>query len=334
MDKRYQVFLSSTYADLKDERRAVIQALMEMDCIPAGMELFPSTDDEQFSFIKKVIDDCDYYVLIIGGRYGSTTPEGLSYTEQEYDYARGKGIPVLAFVHEHPAKITVEKSDIEEGLRLKLAAFREKVMSGRLVKLWNDPKELPGMVALSLSKATKTHPAVGWVRANKVASADLLADLNEVRKKNEYLEVKVGQLLAESELSVPNIAGLEDQFGITGSNKAYAGSRRSDWTLTLTWAEIFAALGPYIMQCPNDTLMHSYFNSVVQRLFDERKREPVNDFVINENDFQTVKIQLMALKLAAVNMEVTVQGGQMLFWKLTDKGERTLVELRAVRKKA
>ena len=91
MDKRYQVFLSSTYADLKDERRAVIQALMEMDCIPAGMELFPSTDDEQFSFIKKVIDDCDYYVLIIGGRYGSTTPEGLSYTEQEYDYARGRG---------------------------------------------------------------------------------------------------------------------------------------------------------------------------------------------------------------------------------------------------
>ena len=41
MDKRYQVFLSSTYADLKDERQKVIQDLMEMDCIQAGMELFP-----------------------------------------------------------------------------------------------------------------------------------------------------------------------------------------------------------------------------------------------------------------------------------------------------
>ena len=60
MDKRYQVFVSSTFADLKDERSNVIQTLMEMDCIPAGMELFPALDEEQFEFIKKVIDDSDY----------------------------------------------------------------------------------------------------------------------------------------------------------------------------------------------------------------------------------------------------------------------------------
>jgi hypothetical protein len=58
MDKRYQVFVSSTYADLKDERRRVIQTLMEADCIPAGMELFPAADEDQFEFITRVIDDC------------------------------------------------------------------------------------------------------------------------------------------------------------------------------------------------------------------------------------------------------------------------------------
>jgi Domain of unknown function (DUF4062) len=86
MEKRYQVFVSSTYADLQEERDAVFQTLMRMDCIPAGMELFPAIDEEQFEFIKKVIDGCDYYVLIIGGRYGSLTPEGISYTKKEYDY--------------------------------------------------------------------------------------------------------------------------------------------------------------------------------------------------------------------------------------------------------
>ena len=85
MDVRYQVFVSSTFADLKDERQKVIQALMEMDCIPAGMELFPAANDEQWEFIKRVIDDCDYYILIIGGRYGSLTSEGISYTEKEFD---------------------------------------------------------------------------------------------------------------------------------------------------------------------------------------------------------------------------------------------------------
>ncbi len=81
MEKRYQVFVSSTYADLKQERRNVTQVLMEMDCIPAGMELFAAADEEQWEFIKRIIDDCDYYLLIIGGRYGSTTPDGMSYTE-------------------------------------------------------------------------------------------------------------------------------------------------------------------------------------------------------------------------------------------------------------
>ena len=64
MDKRYQVFVSSTYADLKEERSRVIQTIMELDCIPAGMEIFPAIDEEQFNFIKKIIDDCDYYLLI------------------------------------------------------------------------------------------------------------------------------------------------------------------------------------------------------------------------------------------------------------------------------
>ena len=66
MDKRYQVFVSSTYSDLKDERSKVIQTLTEQDCIPAGMELFPAADMEQFEFIKRIIDDCDYYILIVG----------------------------------------------------------------------------------------------------------------------------------------------------------------------------------------------------------------------------------------------------------------------------
>src|SRR5262245_33865331 len=116
MDKRYQVFVSSTYADLRDERAAVIQALMELDCIPAGMELFPAADEEQFQFIKRVIDDCDYYIVIVGGRYGSTTPEGVSFTEKEYDYALERGLKVLAFVHEQPGKLSVEKSDTDSDL--------------------------------------------------------------------------------------------------------------------------------------------------------------------------------------------------------------------------
>lgn len=49
IEKREQVFISSTFKDLVEERRAVIQTLLEADCIPAGMELFPASDDENGS---------------------------------------------------------------------------------------------------------------------------------------------------------------------------------------------------------------------------------------------------------------------------------------------
>ncbi len=86
-EKRYQVFISSTYTDLLDERRSVMQAVLEMDCFPAGMELFPAADDTAWDYIQKIIQESDYYVLVIGARYGSCDDHGLSFTEREYDYA-------------------------------------------------------------------------------------------------------------------------------------------------------------------------------------------------------------------------------------------------------
>ena len=62
--KKYQVFVSSTYEDLKEERKEVMQALLELDCIPSGMELFPAADDDQWTLIKRVINECDYYIVI------------------------------------------------------------------------------------------------------------------------------------------------------------------------------------------------------------------------------------------------------------------------------
>ena len=194
VDKRFQVFVSSTYADLQQERRAVLQTLMEMDCIPAGMELFPAADNEQWEFIKRIIDDCDYYILIIGGRYGSLTAEGISYTEMEFDYAISKGLKVLAFVHEFPDDLTVAKSDINPDLRAKLAAFRARVCQDRLVKLWNNASELPGLVALSLSKTIKIYPAIGWVRTTNAGNPELLSDLNALRKENALLRNRVVEL--------------------------------------------------------------------------------------------------------------------------------------------
>src|SRR6266550_687738 len=104
-EKLYRVFVSSTYEDLKEERRAVMEALLKMDCIPSGMELFSAADESQWKVITRTIDLCDYYVLVIAGRYGSCLKDGTSYTKKEYKYAlKKKGLHIFRFLHKNPVR--------------------------------------------------------------------------------------------------------------------------------------------------------------------------------------------------------------------------------------
>ncbi len=164
MDKRSQVFVSSTFTDLQLERHHAIQALLAMDCFPAGMELFPASDDDQWTLIKRVIDECDYYILILAGRYGSTSPDGIGYTEKEYDYAVSVKKPVMGFLHVNPGSLPFDKSEQDPKLREKLEAFRAKVKQ-RMCQFWASPEDLETKISTSLPKLIKSHPAEGWVKA-------------------------------------------------------------------------------------------------------------------------------------------------------------------------
>jgi hypothetical protein len=163
-ERRYQVFVSSTYQDLIEERQKLMQALLELDCIPAGMELFPAASDDQWTLIKRVIDDSDYYVLVVAGRYGSVAPDGMSYTEKEYRYALEKNKPTIAFVHKDIGCLPSAKVDVEPKLG-KLKAFTDLAKT-KLIRYWDTADELGGLVSRSVFHLMQSHPSGGWVRGN------------------------------------------------------------------------------------------------------------------------------------------------------------------------
>lgn len=331
MDKRYQVFVSSTYADLKEERLHVIQALMEMDCIPAGMELFPAADEEQWEFIKRVIDDCDYYLLIIGGRYGSTTDDGISYTEKEFDYAVDNGLKVLALIHGQPDNIPFGKSEKDEILRNKLFNFRDKVMDGRLVKFWTTASELPGLVALSMTKTIKMYPAIGWVRANNVANEDILIELNELRKENSALQKSFNENKAQTELNVVDIADIDSTFTVHGKYKVYRqGSQTSEYKFEceISWKEMFSLISPYLVEYFNESGAESKLATCLL----EMQGKSGSSVSINDQEFRTIKIQFEAYGLIRTERLKTVKGSMATFWKLTEKGKKLMIESRVVRR--
>lgn len=189
MKKRYQVFISSTFADLEDERRQVMEAILKCNCFPAGMEMFPSLDMEQFTYIKSIIDNSDYYILIIAGRYGSLTDNGTSYTEKEYDYALEKGVPVLAFLKRDIDSIPANKTDRNESAHKKLLAFREKVKDNKLISYWDTPDELIKNIVFSISCAIEESPRAGWVRGG--FNDNGAASVNHIKKHKLYMNFEV-----------------------------------------------------------------------------------------------------------------------------------------------
>ena len=172
MDKRYQIFVSSTFEDLKEERQAVLWAILEMDHFPAGMELFPAADEAAWDLIKDVIDQSDYYILIIGGRYGSLDSKGIGYTENEYEYATLKKKPVIALLHQNPDNLPRGKTETDNAAWDRLQKFRRKVENSNTCKYWESADELKVQVILSLNSQIKRRPGVGWIRANQVAAPE------------------------------------------------------------------------------------------------------------------------------------------------------------------
>lgn|GEM_PF-3362012 len=205
MDKRYQVFISSTSKDLQNARQEVSQALLRSDCFPAQMELWPAADEEQFEFIKQIIRQCDYYIVISAGMYGSIHPQtGLSYTEMEFDYAREVGIPTIRLLHKDPFKL-LKGSQIEasDGAREKLKSFRGKLMEGRLCAFWESPTELGREVIFSLTDIKQRRPAQGWVKANEVASSEALVEIADLRR--QLSESKLHQAERSRSADIPKV---------------------------------------------------------------------------------------------------------------------------------
>lgn len=191
MEKKYQIFISSTYEDLIEERRKVQDTILSMYQFPIGMEMFSADDKEQWEIIQETIDSSDYYVLIIGHRYGSIIKNGedagISYTQKEFRYALKQNIPVLAFLINDSVPVVPQKVDEDAKSKKKLKAFKEEVKVGRNVEWWTSKEDLALKVMNSLNKKINRGNRPGWVRANGLKLEETQAEFVEMSKENRRL---------------------------------------------------------------------------------------------------------------------------------------------------
>ena len=195
-DKKHSVFVSSTFRDLWEARMATSLALLKMNCIPEAVELGAAASQSQWQAIQEIIDKCDYYVVIAGGRYGTIVPsaivpnpDGISFTEMEYRHAKARKIPVLAFLHKSPESLLVgEKewdgeTDEKQG---KFRAFRSLLETECKAGHWETTDQLRLEVATALPPLLAKSDRPGWVRGDLSARVGNSSEVENAR----YLKIQ------------------------------------------------------------------------------------------------------------------------------------------------
>lgn len=347
MEKKYQVFISSTYIDLVDERKEVIQALLELDCIPVGMELFPAANEDQWTLIKELIDTCDYYILIVGGRYGSMNSEGISYTQMEYEYALEKKIPIVSFIPKEPDKIAVGKTDQDEEKAKKLENFLKLVQS-KMCKHYSNPIELGSVASRSIVKLTKRHPAIGWIRGNIKTYDEASAELNELNNKIKSLESELENVRIKPPIDTENLQQGEDEIEL-GINVLFRDSESDSFFPTtvahptkikITWNKLFYVISPRLIDEDSERVIKSVlanqieldFKDKIRAIIEENLENKYEGLNIDGEDFQTVKVQLKALGLITESIKKRSLNDNDNYWSLTPYGNNAMYKLRALRK--
>ncbi len=346
MEKRYQVFISSTFDDLKDERQAVLKSILELNHMPAGMELFPASDDTAWQLICDVIDSSDYYVLIIGGRDGSLDETGICSIEKAYDYATSNKKPVISLLHSDTDNLPRGKSEVDDNAWHKLKEFRSKVEKNHACKYWRNAQELKVQVVLGLVEAIKRSPAQGWIRAGLLTSEEATHEIISLQKLVSKQQKELKRINSYPPIGAEKLARGDDTYPIKISTTlkkkgAQPGEPertiRDSRSVFVTWDKIFGILAPVIINPTRETKMKA---TIVKRLrkivsndiLHKNADCKISQVSITETLFQTIKVQFLALGLIESGLEIKDDDSQKEIptCKLTSLGKQHMIKVNAI----
>jgi hypothetical protein len=331
MNKRYQVFVSSTYDDLKEERNRVIQALLNINCIPCGMEYFPAADEDAWHCIERLIPECDYYVLILAGMYGSI-PIGKqkSYTHLEYELAVKHRIPILALLHKDPLQLPAGRCENLPAGRRKLERFRRQV-GRKLCRFWEVGDQLPGELLASLTLQMGRFPRTGWVRADTIADDDAKNEIIKLQKRVET-QMKLLEEYQEKENSEESqLASGDEEFVLRGNARGsvYTGqgdarqSCKCRFEVRATWNSALKFIRSQVgTRWSSSTLERAIYNEI-KADFELHNMESWYGLELPDEEIDKIVVQFSALGLIR-------QRGSVL--ELSGKGVSVVSRLLAIRK--
>ena len=188
LDKRYQVFITTSGKEMQPERMVVSQTLIGMGFFSWGLE---QRTPLSTAFARRQIDDCDYVLLLLGSQYGEQSVSGVSYLNLEYIYAVTKQKPIIVFMHESPDSREAYLKEENPVLKNKFNEFRNQLQKEvEQVITYRTLRDLELAVRSYLPQMLERYPVVGWVRPQSIQV--LQDEVDHLKSKLAKVSVEQG----------------------------------------------------------------------------------------------------------------------------------------------
>lgn len=240
--RKYQVFISSTFQDLAEERRVVLEVVVDCGHMPIALERNAAEDRTVPAVIERTIQAAQIYVVIHGSRYGAIVAgSNQSFSHLEYEMAVQSGKIVVPFLLDD-GDVKIKRGEMQKELdaaetelrkyasnsreyrecdsraaqlRSELSHeqalwdFREQVKKDRFYQLFSSTGErafskyMVYRAVVEAEKLASEKRISGWIREPKDTS---LSKTLEAVSRNRFLVDVVGAM-AQFDALVPRIIG-------------------------------------------------------------------------------------------------------------------------------
>lgn len=330
LDKRYQVFISTSGSDMQPERVVLAQTLVGMGFFSWGLE---NRTPISTTFARRQIDDCDYVVILLGSMYGEQSVSGVGYMQLEYIYAATKQKPIIVFMHENPETRDLSLQDAKPELKEKFKEFRQQLQQEvDQIFTYRTLRDLELAVRLNMSQILERYPVVGWVRPQNTQT--LQDEIDRLKSKNIQLETEVGTKSADPFLSLPKVS-MHDDFTFEYRMHAYQDGNLKELNVkrTMTWLQLLSVLGPVFKEAASE----DYFSKRMNEFLNETGLKDARQEMPKAHAVARAQINIRALHNIKMQMhqnEWIVQTGrddrQRMLWKITAKANKLLTRKTAI----
>lgn len=324
LDKRYQVFISTSGSEMQPERIILSQTLVGMGFFSWGLE---QRNPLSTAFARRQIDDCDYVIILLGSQYGEQSVSGVGYMHLEYIYAVTKQKPIIVFMHDDPASREPSLHDAKAELREKFNDFR-KLLQNEVdqVFTYRSLRDLEMAVRLNMPQMLERYPVTGWVRPQNAQA--LHDEIDQLKARIAQMEAEAGKREPDPFLSLPKVS-MHEIFSFEYRMHAYQDGNFKELKIQkkLTWAELLAILGS------------TFVNPTPEEFFSKRLNEYLNETGLEDARIEMPRAHAVAraqmniralhsLKMQMRQNDWIVPTGrddrQRLLWQITAKAQKLI----------